>query len=107
MGSCPRTKDYVAKRTAEGKSKREIMRCLKRYAAREIYRQITDPQPAPDNADLRQMRTKLGFTIATAARELGHWPSKISSLERGLIRNDGLAKSYRQWLADQSANVPI
>jgi transposase len=106
MGSCPRTKDYVAKRTAEGKSKREIMRCLKRYAAREIYRQITDPQPAPNNADLRQMRTKLGFTIATAARELGHWPSKISSLERGLIRNDALAKSYRQWLADQTANIP-
>jgi hypothetical protein len=43
MASCQRTKDYVAKRTAEGKSKREIMRCLKRYAAREIYRQITNP----------------------------------------------------------------
>jgi transposase len=28
MASCQRTKDYVAKRTAEGKSKREIMRCL-------------------------------------------------------------------------------
>jgi transposase len=33
-----RTKEYVAKRTAEGKSKPEIMRCLKRYIAREIYR---------------------------------------------------------------------
>ena len=33
-----RTKDYVARRTAEGKSKCEIMRCLKRYIAREIYR---------------------------------------------------------------------
>jgi transposase len=33
-----RTKEYVARRTAEGKSKREIMRCLKRYIAREIYR---------------------------------------------------------------------
>ena len=29
--------DYVAKRTAEGKSKAEIMRCLKRYVAREVY----------------------------------------------------------------------
>jgi hypothetical protein len=26
-----RTREYVARRTAEGKSKREIMRCLKRY----------------------------------------------------------------------------
>jgi transposase len=32
-----RTREYVARRTAEGKSKREIMRCLKRYIAREIY----------------------------------------------------------------------
>jgi transposase len=34
----PRTKEYVARRTAEGKSKREIIRCLKRYLAREVYR---------------------------------------------------------------------
>jgi transposase len=34
----PRTKEYVARRTAEGKSKREIIRCLKRYVAREVYR---------------------------------------------------------------------
>jgi transposase len=34
----PRTRDYVARRTAEGKSKREIIRCLKRYVARETYR---------------------------------------------------------------------
>jgi transposase len=33
-----RTKHYVARRTAEGKSKREIIRCLKRYVAREVYR---------------------------------------------------------------------
>ena len=32
-----RTQAYVARRTAEGKSKREIMRCLKRYVAREVY----------------------------------------------------------------------
>jgi Transposase IS116/IS110/IS902 family len=33
-----RTRAYVARRTAEGKSKKEIIRCLKRYIAREIYR---------------------------------------------------------------------
>ena len=32
------TLDYVRRRTAEGKSKREIIRCLKRYVAREVYR---------------------------------------------------------------------
>jgi transposase len=35
-----RTKDYVAKRTAEGRTKREIIRCLKRYAARQLFRII-------------------------------------------------------------------
>lgn len=38
MGSDQRTRSYVARRTAEGKSKWEIMRCLKRYIAREVYR---------------------------------------------------------------------
>jgi transposase len=33
-----RTRSYVAKRTAEGKTKKEIIRCLKRYIAREVYR---------------------------------------------------------------------
>ena len=32
-----RTRAYLEKRTAEGKSKRETMRCLKRYIARELY----------------------------------------------------------------------
>ena len=31
-----RTQEYVARRTAEEKSKREIIRCLKRYVAREV-----------------------------------------------------------------------
>ena len=33
-----RTQEYVSRRTQEGKSKREIIRCLKRYIAREVYR---------------------------------------------------------------------
>jgi transposase len=38
MSHDERTRAYVAKRTAEGKSKKEIIRCLKRYIAREVYR---------------------------------------------------------------------
>jgi transposase len=41
MASCPRTRAYVARRTAEGKTPREIRRCLKRYIARELYRALT------------------------------------------------------------------
>jgi transposase len=33
----PPTRAYVARRTDEGLSKKEIIRCLKRYAAREVY----------------------------------------------------------------------
>jgi transposase len=39
--SCERTRTYVARRTAEGKTPREIRRCLKRYIARELYRALT------------------------------------------------------------------
>lgn len=37
MRTDPRTKVYVARRLAEGLSKREVMRCLKRYVAREVF----------------------------------------------------------------------
>jgi transposase len=37
----PRTQAYVARRTSEGKTTREIIRCLNRYAAREIYTALT------------------------------------------------------------------
>jgi transposase len=41
MRGCERTRAYVERRTAEGKGPREIRRCLKRYIARELYRQLT------------------------------------------------------------------
>jgi len=37
---CPRTRAYAARRTAEGLSKRDIIRCLKRYIARELYHSL-------------------------------------------------------------------
>lgn len=38
------TRAYVERRTAEGLSKREIIRCLKRYIAREIYANLPRPK---------------------------------------------------------------
>ena len=35
-----RTKTYIERRRAEGKTDREIRRCLKRYIARNLYRQL-------------------------------------------------------------------
>lgn len=44
-----RTRDYVAKRTGEGKNTGEILRCLKRYIAREVFaalpRELVENQP--------------------------------------------------------------
>lgn len=40
MSCDPRTKAYVARRTTEGKTTKEIIRCLMRYVAREVYRSL-------------------------------------------------------------------
>ncbi len=39
----PRTQAYMRRRTAEGMSKRDVIRCLKRYVAREVYSAIQKP----------------------------------------------------------------
>ena len=44
------TIDYVARRTAEGLSKRDIIRCLKRYLAREIYQAVMTDHHARQGA---------------------------------------------------------
>ncbi len=42
MSSHPATRAYVDRRSKEGLPKKEIIRCLKRYVAREVYRQLRD-----------------------------------------------------------------
>jgi transposase len=46
MGHDPRTRDYVARRTSEGRTKREIMRSLKRYISRQLFRTLNSANPA-------------------------------------------------------------
>jgi hypothetical protein len=59
MRNDQRTRDYVARRLAEGKTKREIMRCLKRYIAREIYHALTQPAAsAPAESETLARTTK-------------------------------------------------
>lgn len=41
----PATGDYVQRRIAQGRTKREIMRCLKRYVSRQIYRTLAAHPP--------------------------------------------------------------
>jgi transposase len=42
MSSHPATRAYVDRRAKDGLSKKEIIRCLKRYVAREVYRHLRD-----------------------------------------------------------------
>ena len=42
----PRTRTYADRRRTEGKTDREIKRCLKRYIARELYRRLESPPSA-------------------------------------------------------------
>jgi transposase len=50
-----RTRAYVERRTGEGLSKKEIMRCLKRFVAREVYRALTSkPTEQTTQNDLTQ-----------------------------------------------------
>ena len=47
MGRDPDTKAYIARRIAEGKTKRDAMRCVKRCVAKHKHR---TRQPAPPRA---------------------------------------------------------
>jgi transposase len=44
------TRQYMARRLAEGKTKKEVMRCLKRYVAREVYNTIQHGAQQPITA---------------------------------------------------------
>lgn len=48
----PRTKSYIAKRIAEGHSKLEAIRCLKRYIAREIFSLISQRRQEINQAQI-------------------------------------------------------
>ena len=93
-----RSIDYAARRRAEGKTRREIIRCLKRHIAREIYRLLTDPPQVPHGESLRLQRTRRGLTIDAAAQALHTHTTRISALERGLYHNRDLAERYQRHL---------
>jgi transposase len=64
---CDRTRAYAARRTAEGKTQREIIRCLKRYIAREVFNSLradlADTQPPPPAVTTTIMCGTPGFGI--------------------------------------------
>jgi transposase len=98
MSAHPQTRDYVQRQAANGRTKKEILRLLKRAIIREIFRLLTRPTPIDDYRDLRPARQAKNLTLATVATHFGVPLITISRLERGYQRNDTLANNYRQWL---------
>lgn len=98
MSADARTKAYIAKKVAEGKTKLEAIRCLKRHIANDLFTLITNPPAIPDITDLRPARLARGLSLQTVADHFGVWPMHISTIERGKRRDDELAHRYREWL---------
>ncbi len=97
------TMDYIARRTAEGLSKRDIIRCLKRYVAREVYHALTHPEPTTNIATLRARRNTLGIPMKTVAEHFHRPINAIARLERGQVHDAELATRYHAWLDTHGA----
>jgi transposase len=92
------TKNYVQRQQALGHTRMEILRKLKRAIARETFKLLTSQIAVPDYADLRPTRQSKNITVTAAANHFGVWPTVISRIERGLLRDDTFADTYRNWL---------
>jgi DNA-binding transcriptional regulator YiaG len=100
------TQAYATKRQAEGKSRREIIRCLKRYVAREVYAHLVEPKSVVSGAELQDVRQKADVSLTRVACELGVSATQVSRLERGIVYDNDLADRYEQILASSVMLVP-
>jgi len=97
----PRTRAYVQRRTTEGMSKKEIIRCLKRFVAREIYDILTNPPTdLVTGEQIRELRTARQLTLTVVAEHFSTTPTHLSRLERGLTRDTKRLERIRDWLLD-------
>ena len=97
----PRTLAYFERRTAEGLSKRDIIRCLKRYVAREVFNVIVaPPQAAPTGAEIRALRTEVGLTQTELAQTVNLTLMQVSRIERSLLRRGDLQQRCHSALRD-------
>ena len=99
-----RTKDYVGKRKRDGKSKKEAIRCLKRYIAREAFRALRNPLEikGPSWKDLRPARQALGITLVEAGKAPNVGFQKVSYAETGRLMNVRFLEEYDAWLKSQA-----
>lgn len=100
MCSDQRTAEYIARRASEGKSKREAMRCLKRYIAREVYRALMSPTVTrhAGGASLAARRKRAGLLQRDVAARLGVRAEVVSSIETERAKHMAVRDSYEALL---------
>ncbi len=97
----PRTRAYATRKKATGKTTKDILRCLKRAIAREVYHLITNPPTPIDISHLRPTRQAARLTLAAAARDLHCSIATLSYIERGRSSNREKIIAYRDYLTSQ------
>ena len=92
-----RTKDYVARRTAEGHSKLDAIRALKRYLAREVFTLITQRRQGNQRHPNRRLTNRRASAAANTSRS--NTPSGLA--EAGIEPSVGsVGDSYDNALAE-------
>lgn len=95
----PRTRAYVERRTAEGLAKKDIMRCLKRYVAREVYDILTNPPTdLVTGPQIRELRAERQLSLTVVADQFATTATHLSRLERGLTHDTKRLERIRDWL---------
>lgn len=103
----PETAEYTERARGRGKSDREVMRCLKRYVAREAYRALMRPHEIrrpEDASELVAARRAAKVSQVRAASILGTSEKYISMLERGQRELKPIRRAYEAWV---EAGLPL
>lgn len=100
----PSTQDYMRTHLDHSKGKAAIMRVLKRYVARQVYKLLTEPPALPRIDDLAGLRAATRQTQAQIATQLGTHPAVISRIEHGkAFHHKDLIAAYRDLLENTPA----
>jgi transposase len=97
MAHDPRTKAYVARRSAEGKTTKEIVRCLKRYVAREVYKALVATHELAPGAcatsNVRAGRKRRRQDGGSRDLQQGRRPVRTDGVTREAVHSSGRRRS--------------
>ncbi len=106
----PDTQRYIERRCSgrDALSKKEAIRCLKRYVAREAFHALTHPFELPetreagrDGQSLKEARRKAGIKQRQVAEAIGVTAACVSNIETGKVSHRSQAfKRYVEWVGN-------